>query len=81
MEPRHPSPLLLRFWAVSIASADPSVLKDDAFSNFRNNFDWTMVVTMIVMGVVQVALNEIIDMVAVGHRLVPQSGPCLCATS
>jgi hypothetical protein len=29
-----------------------------------------MVVTMIAVGVVQVALDEIIDMVAVGHRLV-----------
>ena len=33
-----------------------------------------MVVTMIVVGVVQVALDEIIDMVAVGHRLVPAIG-------
>lgn len=33
-----------------------------------------MVVTMIAVGMVQVALDEIIDMVAVGHRLVPAIG-------
>lgn len=33
-----------------------------------------MIVTMIAMGMMQVALDEIIDMVAVGHRLVPAIG-------
>jgi hypothetical protein len=40
-----------------------------------NNLDRTMIVAMIAVRMMQVALHEIIDMVAVRHRLVPAIGP------
>lgn len=38
-------------------------------------FDSTVIVTVTIVRMVQVAVDEIIHMVAVGYRLVPATGP------
>jgi hypothetical protein len=40
----------------------------------RHDFDRTVIVTVIAVGMVQVAIDEIIDMLVVRHRLVPTTG-------
>jgi hypothetical protein len=40
-------------------------------SSLRHDFDRTVIITVIAVWMMQVALYEIIDVVAVGHRLVP----------
>jgi hypothetical protein len=46
-------------------------------SSLRYEFDRTVIVTVIAVGMVQVATDEIIDMVTVRHRLVPTTGAVL----
>lgn len=52
-------------------------LSTSQLSSLRHDFDRTVIVTVIAVRMVQMAIDEIIDMVAVRHRLVAATGAVL----